>query len=302
MLYRIKDKRIIITDESFNGSDENVILLTNSQEYEALSLKYEDIRITRRAKMKGYTQPEMHGKGIYITFAVPSKLSPSVKNCFECIAQKNRLIIIDDDGYAEKLSDALFDKAADMDMSTGKFLGAIMNEIVAQDLIFLEGIEEKLIKTEEKIIADEFEKFNARLSEIKHYLRAYYRHYSQLLNLCDNMLTAGNIFDSEEMEGFRLFSQRVERLKSETEIMREYSMQVQDMYQAEIGVRQNDIMKTLTIVTTVILPLSLIAGWYGMNFKYMPELGMRYGYAAVIVVSVIVVAGCVVLFKRKKYF
>ncbi len=47
---------------------------------------------------------------------------------------------------------------------------------------------------------------------------------------------------------------------------------VRDVYQSEIGIRQNNVMKVLTIVTTVFLPLTLIAGWYGMNFVYMPEL------------------------------
>ena len=61
-------------------------------------------------------------------------------------------------------------------------------------------------------------------------------------------------------------------------------------------------MKTLTIVTTIVLPLSLLAGWYGMNFEYMPELTMRYSYYVVIAVSVIIVAATLILFKVKKYF
>ena len=81
-------------------------------------------------------------------------------------------------------------------------------------------------------------------------------------------------------------------------MLREYAMQVQDVYQSEIGIRQNNVMKVLTIVTTVFLPLTLIAGWYGMNFQNMPEL--KEGYPGVIALSVIVVIVCIIFFKRKK--
>jgi magnesium transporter len=61
-------------------------------------------------------------------------------------------------------------------------------------------------------------------------------------------------------------------------------------------------MKFFTVVTTIFLPLTLIVGWYGMNFKYMPELTWKYGYFAVIILMIAVVIACLILFKKKKYF
>lgn len=95
---------------------------------------------------------------------------------------------------------------------------------------------------------------------------------------------------------------RLDRLQNETQLLREYASQVSSEYQAQVDIAQNRIMKLLTIVTTIFMPLSLIVGWYGMNFAYMPELGWRYGYPAVIAVSVLVVGGCVVYFRRKRYW
>jgi magnesium transporter len=60
-------------------------------------------------------------------------------------------------------------------------------------------------------------------------------------------------------------------------------------------------MTVLTVVTSIFLPLTLIAGWYGMNFRYMPELEWPYSYPVVIVVSIIIVVVCLVWFKRKKW-
>ena len=67
-----------------------------------------------------------------------------------------------------------------------------------------------------------------------------------------------------------------------------------------MDLRQNKIMKVLTVVTTIFLPLSLIVGWYGMNFP-MPEFDWAFGYPAVILLSAAVVIFCVWLFKRKKF-
>ena len=79
-------------------------------------------------------------------------------------------------------------------------------------------------------------------------------------------------------------------------------MEIWEIYQSQISIRQNDIMKILTIVTTIFLPLSLLAGWYGMNFEYMPELHWRYGYVGVLVAAVLIVTFSMILFRRKRYW
>ncbi len=59
-------------------------------------------------------------------------------------------------------------------------------------------------------------------------------------------------------------------------------------------------MTVLTVVTTIFMPLTLIVGWYGMNFRYMPELESQYGYPIVIVLSILIVVGSLTFFKIKK--
>lgn len=59
-------------------------------------------------------------------------------------------------------------------------------------------------------------------------------------------------------------------------------------------------MKFLTVISTIFFPLTLITGWYGMNFRDMPEL--ENGYPGVVVLSMIVVAVCIFVFKKKKIF
>ncbi len=68
------------------------------------------------------------------------------------------------------------------------------------------------------------------------------------------------------------------------------------------GHRMNQIMKTLTIVATIFIPLTFIVGIYGMNFSNMPEMKWRYGYAMVWLIIVLVSLGMVIYFRNKKWF
>ena len=74
-----------------------------------------------------------------------------------------------------------------------------------------------------------------------------------------------------------------------------------DIYLSSISNRMNSIMKVLTIIATIFIPLTFIAGVYGMNFQYMPELAWRWGYPAIIGVMVLVFVGMVIYFKRRKW-
>jgi len=64
----------------------------------------------------------------------------------------------------------------------------------------------------------------------------------------------------------------------------------------------NEIMKILTVVSVVFMPLTFVVGVYGMNFKYMPELEFSYGYYTVIIIMGIIALGMIYYFKRKNGF
>ena len=83
--------------------------------------------------------------------------------------------------------------------------------------------------------------------------------------------------------------------------LRESVAHLREAYQSQLSIRQNDLMKVFTVVTAVFLPLTLLTGWYGMNFASMPELHWRYGYPAVIVLGIAIVGGLLYWFKRKKW-
>ena len=74
-----------------------------------------------------------------------------------------------------------------------------------------------------------------------------------------------------------------------------------DLNKAHLEHRQNHIMTILTVVTTIFMPLTLITGWYGMNFRYMPELETRWGYPIVFGICILIIIGSLVFLKKKKW-
>jgi len=74
-----------------------------------------------------------------------------------------------------------------------------------------------------------------------------------------------------------------------------------DIYMSTINYKMNEIMKVLTIIATIFIPLSFITGVYGMNFVYMPELHWKWGYPAVWGLMIAVTAGMLAYFKKKKW-
>jgi magnesium transporter len=76
---------------------------------------------------------------------------------------------------------------------------------------------------------------------------------------------------------------------------------IMDIYLTSISNRMNNVMKVLTIIATIFIPLTFIAGVYGMNFQHMPELAWRWGYPAVLGIMVLVFVGMLIFFKHRKW-
>lgn len=94
---------------------------------------------------------------------------------------------------------------------------------------------------------------------------------------------------------------RTERRFQNVLNLRESVTQVRESYEAEVDISLNTTMKIFTVVTTIFLPLTLIVGWYGMNFD-MPEYDWSHGYSFVTVVSVVFVVAGILFFRKKKWF
>jgi magnesium transporter len=85
------------------------------------------------------------------------------------------------------------------------------------------------------------------------------------------------------------------------ETLRETVSGMLDIYLSSVSNRLNEVMKVLTIIATIFMPLSFIVGLYGMNFKFIPEYDWRYGYPAVLLLMACIAGGMLIYFRRKKW-
>lgn len=185
--------------------------------------------------------------------------------------------------------------------SLRQILLALLEQLLTEDVLYLQKQEEHLSELEEELLKRVPDYFYEMIMKYRKRLNIFHSYYEQLINMCDVMQTSVNIqLMEEEKAEWQLFSNRAERLHDHVEMLREYLVQIRELYQSLIAVKQNQVMSILTVVTTIFLPLTLIVGWYGMNFPNMPEFGWKYAYLAVIIVSITVVVIEVIYFKKKK--
>jgi magnesium transporter len=86
------------------------------------------------------------------------------------------------------------------------------------------------------------------------------------------------------------------------EAFRDVTSSLYDMYLSSVSHRMNQVMKVLTVIATIFIPLTFIVGIYGMNFHYMPELTWRWGYFATLAIMAILGIGMALYFKKKDWF
>ena len=124
----------------------------------------------------------------------------------------------------------------------------------------------------------------------------------QLLRVLDLLIQNENsLFDEKMIRSFKMLYRHTERQFQNVLNLRESVAQVRETYEAEVDISLNLTMRFFTVVTTIFLPLTLVAGWYGMNFD-MPEYDWKYGYLFVILISALFILLGILYFRKKKWF
>ena len=222
--------------------------------------------------------------------------------CFTFALDEKGVVFIDDSGKAEEMIHSIRRTKRWREPSLERFLHDFLEQIVLRDLSILERYESELNQIEDEVLASDGQGNLARVNEIRGDIRRLLVHYEQLIDMTQELEENENGFFSEEnLRYIHLFMNYMLRRHSTATSLRDYTIQVRDLHNTQLEVRQNKTMTLLTVITSIFMPLTLIAGWYGMNFRYMPELQWRYGYLAVFVLSVVVIVCCLILFKRKKW-
>ncbi|TCL54824.1 magnesium transporter [Kineothrix alysoides] len=184
-----------------------------------------------------------------------------------------------------------------------QILLVLFEMLIEEDVLYLQTLEEYLSDMEEKLLLKIPDHFYETIIQYRKKLTIFHSYYEQLINIGDQMQANVNQeFSREECAAWQIYANRTERLHNHVEALREYLIQIRELYQSQIDVRQNKVMSILTIITAFFLPLTLLVGWYGMNFPGMPEFRWKYGYPAVIILGIVIILAEFIYFKKKKLF
>ena len=237
------------------------------------------------------------------TFHIPRRSDLTGRpHRFAFALDEKGIVFIESGEYVKKILKSIQQSMKWKRPSLERFLYDFLEKIIAGDLTLLGSMEKELNDLEDSILNGGMEEFPGRLKEIRSILMKLRVYYEQMIDLGQELEENENgFFSSKNLRFFRLFTERVIRLQDKASSLRDYTVQLRELFSAQLEIKQNRIMTVLTVITAIFMPLTLIAGWYGMNFYNMPELTHPFGYFTVIVVSILIVIISVIWFKWKKW-
>ena len=244
-------------------------------------------------------------QGSYVgSLYIPSRAKNRSHTGFYFRIEKDKIIFVDDSGKVLEWLKEMLKAGDEKQPELGIFFADFLEYLIKDDVIFITKLEHSLEELEDMVLEKGSDiPFNHEISGYRRKVSLFSHYYLQLADVSSILYEDDNhIFKEKEKRSFSLFTERVNRLHDETLMLRDYCVQIREVYQSLIDERQNEIMKLLTIVTTIVLPLSLVAGWYGMNFTNMPELTWHYGYGFIILLSIVITILNILYFKKKKFW
>jgi magnesium transporter len=179
----------------------------------------------------------------------------------------------------------------------------IMDEVVDDYMPLLDRLDDELDMLEDSVLEKPTPRQLERLLEIKHsliYLRRVLSPQREVINRLSR--DEFHMIDSQSRIYYRDVYDHLVRYQDLIETLRDIVGGALDIYLNSTSLRMNEIMKALTVVSTIFLPLSFVAGVYGMNFDFMPELHSRLGYPLVWVIFIAIAGGMLLFFKRRGWF
>ncbi len=179
---------------------------------------------------------------------------------------------------------------------------ALIDSIVDNYFVVMEKLEERVEDLEEELVLnptpDSLNKIN-RLKKDMIFLRKSVWPLREVINNLERS-ESPLIKESTTIYLRDVYDHTIQVIDT-LETFRDMVSGMIDIYLSGLSYKMNEIMKVLTLIATIFIPLTFIVGLYGMNFRNMPEISWEYGYYSVLVVMFVMVVGMLAFFRRKKW-
>jgi len=228
-------------------------------------------------------------------------------DCVALLIKKNMIIVVDvldRDCSTKNKFIAAINKRHLKGVTIEKVVYAFLEYLIAGSAQYIEKTGNSITELEEDVIkGNTDDDFNLDLMTLKKELLTMHNYYEQLLDITEALEENENdLFVEEDLRYIANMNNKIQRLKEDIDSLSSLVVHLQDAYSASLDLSLNHTMKRFTVITSIFFPLTLIVGWYGMNFDSMAEFHWKYGYLYVILLSVAVVTVLAIIGKKKKWF
>ncbi len=275
---------------------------------EALGFAAANVEACRSANIYFRSGVEVYDEYTFTELRIVDPVHPEVNDdCVALFIKKNLFLVIDvldEDRSTEQRFQQALRRFPAKNMNLEKLIYSFLDALVAGDIIMLESTGAEVSELEAQVLRDEaHEDFTTTLLDLKNRLLSAHNYYEQLLDITEAVEENENdIFDTDSLMYISNMGKKIVRLREDVDALSNMVVHLQDAYSSYMDMNLNKTMKFFTVITSIFFPLTIIVGWYGMNFQSMPEFYWRYGYLYVILLSIIVVLVLVLVGKRKKWF
>ena len=302
LFYAIEDQKLVRKDEKPAGGYIQIVSKAEfAQQYGMLD---ESGLLLYHYEENSIDNIDVFEDHVVGTFVIPMKGSVlESKISMGFYVTESRILLLDETSMLFNVLERMTKRQKIRDLDISHVFVRILDCMISDDMLLLQKYSMVLDQMEdylEENVSDLPHNFTSFIMQNKKELRALMVYYRSLNYMVDE-LAESDIFDGIVERRLQSFDNKATKLYAETASLHEAAQQLRDVYQAKIDIRQNKVMSILTIVTTVFMPLTLIAGWYGMNVK-MPEVGWPYSYPIIILASIAVTIIEILIFKKKKWF
>lgn len=286
-------------------SDVNVEIITLKEFHDKYRHLMEDNHFFDLSKPVKHTKIYYMSHYAYGALFLPKIQQRSEQSCYFYLDDA-KFIIIEEHDWMKGLLNQIANEINNIELTKPiQVLLMIIEKMIYSQEKYLYEIEEKLDQQEESMLNNDGEYQPDLDHEFHKYgrdLLAFKRYYQQLSEFCDLLDEYfQEIVKPISRKKLQYLSLYAKRLKDDALDLREYVMQLREIYNADVSNKQNRTMQILTVVTTVFAPLTLLTGWYGMNFKHIPELEPPISYPILIMVVIGIVIFEVYMIKKKKW-
>ena len=181
-------------------------------------------------------------------------------------------------------------------------LYALIDILVDNYFVMLENVGEVLENLEDRVVAYPSPETIRSVHLLKRNLIEMRKSIWPLREILNDLSKGDSkLIDKKTVMYFKDVYDHAIQVIETIETFRDIASEILDIYLSSISNRMNEIMKVLTIIGTIFIPLTFITGIYGMNFKYMPELKWKFGYPLSLSIMLFIGIGMLIYFKKKKW-